>query len=81
VDIRSLGSDSGLHKARAVGLARGDGQETLASAGHGTGAVVGVASIGSLINETSHGGGDKGQDNSGLHVCGVWACLEGRRVL
>lgn len=64
-------------EAGAVGLARGDGQET--GAGTGDLAVAVVSRALALLNEASHGGGDEGQDDGGLHVDG-WTSWIGWRL-
>jgi hypothetical protein len=64
--VRSLGSDSSSHKARAIGLAGGNRGQTLASASDGTSAVVSIATVGTL-NNASHGGSNERQNNGSLH--------------
>lgn len=66
--VRSLRSDSGSHKAGAVGLARGNRGQTIASTSDGTSAVVGIATVGTLDN-ASHGGSNERQNNGSLHLC------------
>lgn len=65
-DIHSVGGDGSLQEAGARGLALADGQETLTGTGNGTVAV--VTGAGTLLNDTSHDGGDEGQDNGSLHL-------------
>lgn len=78
--IHGLRSDSSSHKARAVGLARGNGEQAVASTSDGTSAVVSIAAVGAL-NKASRGGGNKRQDNSSLHIRDirrVWLIGDGR---
>jgi hypothetical protein len=63
-------SDCSSQKAGAVGLARGNRKQTLASASDGTSTVVGIAAVGTLDN-ASHGGSNKRQDNGSLHLCNI----------
>lgn len=75
-------SDSSSHKAGAVGLARGNREQTLASTSDGTSAVVRIATVGTLDN-ASHGGSNERQDNGSLHLCNirrVWLIEDGRET-
>ena len=56
--LRSVRSDSGLHEAGAVGLARSNVDQAGTGTGNLTSAVVAGA---------SQGGGDERQNNGGLH--------------
>lgn len=76
--VRSLRSDSGSHKAGAVGLARGNRGQTLASTSDGTSAVVGIATVGTLDN-ASHGGSNERQNNGSLHLCNIYTSIVDRK--
>lgn len=56
--IRSMGGDSSSHKAGAVGLARGNRQQTVASASDGASTVIGIAAVGTL-DHAGHSGSNE----------------------
>jgi hypothetical protein len=76
----SLGGDSGLLEAGAVGLAGLNGLEVTAGTSDGTVAVVAVAA-GTHLEGTSHGRGGEGQNGEDLHLdCGGYVfCLWWRK--
>lgn len=65
--VRSFWSDSSSHKAGAIGLARRNRGQTVASASDGTSAVISITTVGTLDN-ASHGGSSKRQNNRSLHI-------------
>lgn len=56
--IRRMGGDGSSHKAGAVGLARGNREQTLASASDGASTVIGIAAVCTLDN-ASHSGSNE----------------------
>lgn len=76
-DSRGVGDDGRLLEAGAVGLAGLDGLEAVTGAGDLAGAVVAAAVAVAGLEEAGGGGGNKGQDNGGLHLDGVaWGNME-----
>ena len=74
-NVRSIRDDGGLHEVGAVGLAGGDGRETITGTGDLTSAVVTTAVTITGLNGASDGSGDERQNNGGLHF-DVWVDKE-----